>query len=429
MRITFIISSLSHGGAERVMSIMANYWAAKGWKITLLTFDDGKTPPFYDLEPSIKHIPLGIAGDSLVPFTWGKMLIQNKILKSFKLTGLFNSMRRIQVLRSAISKSNPDAVISFIETTNILTIIAARSLNIPIVVSERSNPSMHSIGKTWNLLRRITYPYADRVVVQTKQVCSYFSSRLQKKLTVIPNPVIPVKTNNKTESSFVHNVMNNNNSVIPRLDRGIQKTLDCPVKPDNDKHYNPPDAVYGKPMIVAMGRLGQEKGFDILLQAFARLKDHFPEWTLTILGEGPLRNELENLKEQLDLNDRVHMPGIIKNPQEILQQADLFVLSSRYEGFPNALCEAMACGTAVIATDCPYGVREIVQGGVNGILIPSEDVYALTASMEQLMSDEAKRRQLGSHAKEITEWFHIEKVMGMWEEVLHHVCSIGLKVS
>lgn len=353
------------------MSILANYWAAKQWKVTLLTFDNGELPPFYELDAQICHHPLGIAKDS-----------PNAII------GIWSNLKRIRLLRAAICKSKPDVAIGFMDTTNVLTLLATRGLNVPIVVSERTDPAMHSIGRIWEQLRRWTYPSANRIVVQSKGALNYFSPELQTCTCIIPNPVLlPTKGRHKSEKMLVERFS---------------------------------ARVAGRSLI-AMGRLSREKGYDLLLQAFARLKDLYPEWTLTILGEGALRTELESLRESLGLSERVHLPGAIKNPYEILMQADIFVMSSRFEGFPNALCEAMACGLPVISTDCPSGPREIIRHGVDGILVPSEDVDALAAGMERLMSDEEERKRLADRAKEVVERFSLEKVMGLWEDLLNQV--------
>ncbi|MBD1945819.1 glycosyltransferase family 4 protein [Coleofasciculus sp. FACHB-712] len=363
MRLTLVIASLSAGGAERVMSIMANYWAAKRWKITLLTFDDGKVPPFYDLDCHVHHIRLGIARESLS-----------------LLVGIWNNLKRIQVLRAAIADSHPDVVISFIDKNNILTLLATRGLHIPVVVSERIHPAMYSIGGVWELLRQWMYPKANRVVVVTARSLSYFSAQIQSRSYVIPNPVIFINTHQTELAKLIT-----------------------------------------KPSLIAVGRLDYQKGFDILLQAFAQLKVCYPDWTLTILGEGALRTELEALRNQLGLSNRVHLPGRVKNIYEFLKQADIFVMSSRFEGFPNALCEAMACGLPVISTDCPTGPREIIRDGVDGILVSSGDVNALAVAMNRLMSDEGERKRLAARAPDLTERFSIEKVMGMWENLVDQV--------
>jgi GalNAc-alpha-(1->4)-GalNAc-alpha-(1->3)-diNAcBac-PP-undecaprenol alpha-1,4-N-acetyl-D-galactosaminyltransferase len=360
MRCTLIINSLTSGGAERVISMMANYWAAKGWEINLLTFDGGTEPPFYDLDSQISHIPLGIAGYSPNP-----------------IMGIWNNLTRIQKLRTAIIDSKPNVVISFMHQTNEIVLLATRGLNLPVIVSERNDPAMQTIGKVWTKLRQWTYPFADRIVVQTKRAGIYFSGKLQERIIVIPNPVL---------------------------------------LPPNEK--KPANRLLGEKKLIAIGRLEPQKGFDLLLEAMSKLKNSYAEWTLTILGEGEWRSHLESLRDELGLGDRVHLVGRVTNPHEFLKQADIFIMSSRFEGFPNALCEAMACGLAVISTDCPNGPREIIRDAVDGILVPNEDVSALATAIERLMSDEKKCRSLGDRAKEVTDRFGLEKVMLSWESLI-----------
>jgi len=341
------------------MSVMANYWANKGWEITLFTLDDSSTPPFYDLDSRIHHVPLGIAGDS-----------------PNLLAGIWNNLKRVHVLRCAIRDSKPEAVLSFIDKTNVLTLLATRGLKVPVLVSERIDPLGYSIGKVWGKLRNWTYPVANGVVLQTQRSLTHFPRRINAKLMIIHNPI---------------------------------------ALPGGQTSSN---GLVTKPSIISMGRFDRQKGFDLLLRAFAQVKDRHSVWTLMIIGEGPLRGELESLRRELSLTDHVHLPGRIKNPHEILKQAELFVMSSRFEGFPNALCEAMACGLPVIATDCLSGPSEIIREGIDGLLVPPEDVGALAKAMDRLMSNEMERKRLGSRAVEISERFGLEKVMGMWEELL-----------
>ena len=363
MRLTLVISSLQCGGAERVMSTMANHWAAKDWQVTLLTLDDGSAPPFYNLERRVSHIPLGLSWRS-----------NNAI------SGLRNNLRRVSSLRQAIRDSNPEAVISFLSTTNVTTLLATRGMKVPVIVSERIDPGMYPIGKAWELMRRHTYPLADLLVVQSEAALGYFSGELHSHAVIIPNPVVSPTVN----------------------------------------HHSPENQLI-KPTVISIGRLDRQKGFDILLRAFAQSKGHHDGWGLTIFGEGPMRIELERLRDVLGLRDKVFLPGRVREPQAFLMQADLFILSSRFEGFPNALCEAMACGLPVIAFDCPSGPREIIRDGVDGVLVPSGDVYTLTSTMNRLMSDESERRRLASRAKEVLQRFALESVMRMWEEALGRV--------
>ncbi|MBD2002389.1 MULTISPECIES: glycosyltransferase family 4 protein [Cyanophyceae] len=359
-KITIVISNMSLGGAQRVISTLMNYLEGKGWDITLLTMEQSSTTSFYYLEPSIKYFRLGIAGYSA----------------SF-LSALQNNLKRIYTLRQSIRHSQPDVVISFVDEMNVVALLATRGLNIPVIVSVRTDPGVSPLSRSWQQLRKWTYSWADKIVVLTETAKNFFSPKLQSRISIIPNAALP-----------------------PKVEKNISGQQ------------------LAKPAVIAAGRLAEEKRFDLLLQAFAKIKDRHPQWTLTILGEGELRPQLESLLDKLGLCDRVYLPGAVKNLYEFLQQADLFVMSSRFEGFPNALCEAMACGLPVISTDCPSGPREIIRDGVDGILVPNEDVEALSSAMGRLMSDEKERQRLAVRATEVIERFSLEKVMGMWEAVI-----------
>lgn len=363
-RLTLVISSLGPGGAEQIISVMANYWVARGYSIDLLTFDDGSTPPFFDLNPGVRHRPLGIAGMS-------RGLGQ----------GLANNLRRIWVLRRAIRDTAANAVISFCGTSNVLVLLAGMGLGVPILVSERSNPAMMPIGRLWALLRWRLYPFAARVVVQTEGARRYFDDTRVRKLAVVPNPVPePARNFQVDEGSVIH-----------------------------------------KPSIVAMGRLSEEKRLDLLIEAFAGIAPRYPNWTLTIFGDGPLRANLEDLRHSLGLNERVFLPGIVKNFWATLARADLFVLCSRFEGFPNSLCAAMACGVTVIATDCPNGPADIIRDGLDGMLVPVDDGQALSDAMEQLINDPHLRARLGRRAPEVVDRFGVERIMQQWNDLLDDV--------
>ncbi len=364
MRVTLVIPSMGAGGAERVMSVMANYWAAKKWDITLITLAAREKAPFYKLDSAVRYVPLGASGDS----------------PGF-LSALINNFRRVKLLRREINQSAPQAVISFIDSTNVISIIATIGTKKPIIVSEHNDPFMWKIGRVWDQLRKITYPLANKIVLLSERSQSYYSIKVREKVVVIPNPIAPP---------------------VDTLD----KSPDIPVK---------------NPCVMAMGRFDSGKGFDILLKAFALLKSNNPGWSLMILGDGPLRPTLEKLALKLGIEGVVSMPGRVKNPFYFLRKADIFVLSSRYEGFPMALCEAMACGAPVISFDCNTGPREIITDGVDGMLVPAEDTKALSFAMDGLMKDKEKRIRLGVNAAKIVDRFGVEKVMKQWEKVLGDV--------
>lgn len=361
MRVAFVIHALPCGGAEQVVSKMANYWSNKGWEISILTFDDGSQWPFFPLDNRVQHIPLKLI-----------------CVSSHRFSAYKENIKRWFGLRRAIRQIKPDVVISFIDRTNIFTIAATRGIKIPIIVSERSVPTHSKIGKLWERLRRILYPFADCIVIQSAFIRNYFSPRIVQRIVVIPNFISSPGTIENESSLFLE-----------------------------------------KPFIFTLGRLSEEKRHDLLLQAFSKINEKYPAWKLIIAGDGPLRETLEILRKDLNLAGKVTFLGVIKNKYEYLQQADLFVHTSSFEGFPNAICEAMSCGLPVISTDCPFGPREIIHDGVDGILVENEDVEALSNAMDRLMGDEQERNRLGNNARQVIDRFSIDIIMNQWEALIH----------
>lgn len=384
MRITFVISSLGGGGAERVVSNMAKYWAEKGWEITILTLFQGLQPLCYDLSPEVIHRDLLSTTLSSNPRPDARSLAALrdlfKVLSPCERRVFLRDMVLIVALRQAILKTRPQIVISFIDVTNIYVLLALQQSNLSVIVSERCDPRQVSTGdEGWDRLRHRLYPGATRLVVLDEESLSYFSAEIRQRGRAIPNAVLPPRNRTAGEQ---------------RRPQKVGKTL------------------------LAMGRLDREKGLDLLLQAFSGVARKHPSWSLEIWGQGPLEFALQTLADELGLRERVRFPGFTRHPYEVMQRADLFVLSSRYEGFPNVLLEAMACGLPAVSFNCPTGPNQIIRDGLDGVLVPPCDVGALMRSLDHLMSDDSERRRLADRAPEVIERFSVERVMGLWESLI-----------
>ena len=356
MHLTLIISSLDSGGSERALSELANYWASQHHQISLITLDSPNSQPFYPLDPKINLVQI------------------NQFSVEFSIIGrLKNIFNRIFCLRKTIKRLNPDVIVSFVDVMNITVIIATIGLNIPVIVSERTHPGYHRLPILYKKLRQFFYPKATIVITQTQSAASYFKNL--NNIFIIPNTVLK-----------------------PTL---VKQNI----------------VVASPKQIVSVGRLCFSKGFDTLINAFYKLSINYSDLTLTIYGEGAERVNLENLIASLNLQNKVQLPGAIKNIQEALIQADLFIFPSHYEGFPNALCEAMAIGLPVIASNCSGNI-DIVKDNVNGRLFPVGDVEALSKIMQELIDDLEQRKKLSLNARKISEEFSEERIYEMWEQAI-----------
>ena len=170
---------------------------------------------------------------------------------------------------------------------------------------------------------------------------------------------------------------------------------------------------------VAVGRLSYEKGFDRLIEAFIQAAEQCPTWNLLIIGDGPEKSKLQEATQTHGLQDRVLFPGWIESPWPAIPKSSIAVLPSRYEGFPNALLEAMSHGLAPIAFDCESGPAEIITHNNDGLLIPQDDVVALAAAMKSLANDDSTRTSLATAALSVNDRFSPEQVFTLWEAVLN----------
>ena len=365
LHITCVIYSLGPGGAERVLTTLTSGWA-DDHVVTIVTLDTSRVD-FYPQHPAVKRVRLDLAARS-----------QNV------LSALLRNIRRVALLRRTIRDSRPDIVVSFMDTTNVLSLLAATGLSIPVVACERTDPTnpQRQLGRPWKFLRRLLYPFAAAVVVQTRAVRIRLKRwRPRIHVLAIANP-------------------------IPAA------LLAIPLQPEIETR---------RKRLVALGRLGKEKGFDLLLSAFASIAAESPCWDLWIWGEGPERKRLEAMRAELGLEDRVFLPGLTRTPWEEILRGSVFVLPSLREGFPSALLEAMALGRASVAFDCDSGPREITLDGRIAALLPSGDVRTLASSLSTLMADASARNALAIRGLAVRDRYRPELIARVWDELFAKV--------
>jgi glycosyltransferase involved in cell wall biosynthesis len=367
MRIALAISSLGGGGAERVMVALANAWAERGHEVTLVTLSSSDRDR-YVLDPAVRRVALGLAG-----------------LSTNALAGVAHNATRLFALRRAITTFQPDVVISFIAKNNVLVLASLLGTRVPVIVSERTFPVAYGVRGAWRVMYRLLYPRAAAVVVQTQR-CAGALGTLARKVAVIPNPVLP----NPAEDSA-----GTQGSGRPRS-----------VRSD------------GRRTLLAVGRLAHEKGFDLLIRAFARIAGTHADWDLVIMGEGKLRAGLVQMIDATGLASRISLPGFDPHVREAMRRADLFVLSSRFEGIPNVLLEAMSEGRACVSFDCDTGPRELIEHGRNGWLVPAGDVPALAEALDSLMCDADLRERLGIRARDVRTRYSLPVILGQWDELV-----------
>lgn len=365
-KIVLVGGSLQSGGAERVLSDMANFWSNRGFEVSLATWTGADVVDFYEIDPKIKRIWLDVPAPN-----------------TSAIAKLRSNLTRVRKLHRVLKSSEPDAVLSFIDWPNVLTILAATGLRTRIVVSERIHPAYHS-GLTWpwKLLRRIFYRRADAVVAQTDDVARWLEQHCRASTCTIPNPL--------------------RNLPVLRALRSAQ--------------------------ILAVGRLYHQKGFDILVRAFARIHHEVEGWEVVIVGAGPEYDNLLNLITELEVVDKVSIVDPVKNIESLMACAGLVVQPSRFEGFPNVILEAMGMGAPVISADCPSGPSEIIEDGVNGRLVPVGDVAALSTAIVECISNPMLRERLGNNAVKVREQFRQDTIMRQWDACLfpefHEHCGV-----
>lgn len=284
-------------------------------------------------------------------------------------------LRRLSRIGRLVKSLSPDVCLSFLTKINVLTLLAAGSA-IPVIASERNNPLAQKAHPIWRYAQNALLPRAATMVMQTDRARSDLPARVRSRAKVIPNPCAPLE--------------------------GVA-----------------PSAAGNR--LVAVGRLDHQKGFDLLLDAMALLHKDQPDATLTIYGEGAERQSLEAQRDRLGLNDVVSLPGKSTTPGEWIRNSDILVFSSRFEGFPNVIAEAVVSGLPVVAFDCAYGPRELIRNGENGLLVSDGNVAELAEALDRLIANPDLRASMTAAAARMRQKLAPESIQALWDETISAV--------
>lgn len=353
MNIAILIRTLDAGGAERAASSLANEFFRAGHVVTVLCLAGSE--PFYPIDPGV-NIRYLISKDPA-----GDRRASPAVL-----------LRRARTLRRFLKAEKPDVLVCMSWSTSLYGIFCTKGVRTLCVGTERANPYVLGANRLTTFLRRYAARKSDGFVCQTERARSFYPTAAQPKIAVIPN--------------------------------GIFNALVYDTSVPNER-----DAV-----ITACGRLDRNKGFDVLLDAFALVHKDFPALTLRIFGEGGSRAELQAQAERLGVAPFVDLPGADPEAIRPISRSSVFVLSSRSEGMPNALIEAMAAGVPCVATRCDMGPEELIRDGVNGLLVPVDDPAAMAESIRRILLDGKLSESLSSNALRIRQTHALSAIAALW---------------
>lgn len=361
MKITFVTSTLTSGGAERVISLLANNFAERGYEVEMIALTS-ISPDYYSLNPNVKFIHADKVSKGGLP-------------------------GELWWFRRHIKKELPDVVIAFMEAVYEFVLLALLGTKVPVISSERLDPALISWPR--KVLRWLLLPTTTAHVVQTQHIKQYYNQRIQKKTHIIYNPV-----NEKVFQVKVDGLKVKDREEV-----------------EGEKRIN---------RIISVGRLYPQKNQKMMIEAFAKIAPKFPEWSLVIYGEGHQRKALELLVERLKVKDKVLLPGRCETVIEEVAKSKVFCLSSDYEGMSNAMIEALCVGTPVISTRVS-GTDELIRDGENGLLVDIGDTEGLAQAFEKLLSNQELREQIGKEGQKLATKFKTDAIVDQWENLVHRL--------
>ncbi len=344
MKIVFLLSNLSSGGAERTVAYLSSYLAKKGYDVTILLL---QKEVFYTLHPDVKVEKLNIKS-------------------SFKtvLGKYTNIAQRFIKTNNYLKRQKPDVVFCMLPNLAKFILKSHKKLGFKLITSERINPE--SSTESARNLKISVFKESDGIVFQTIRAKDFYLDYIGDKGVVIHNAV------------------------------------------GNDRVYNIEPAKVRKDKISAMGRLTSQKDYPLLINAFNNVIKKHPSYILEIFGNGPDKDKLVSLTESLGIKDKVIFKGSCEDAINQIADSKVYVMSSLFEGMPNALMEAMAVGLPCVSTDCPNGPKELITDGENGLLVPISDEDAMTEAILRLIEDEDLSQKCSLGARKILETHHID---------------------
>ena len=357
-KIALVISSLSPGGAEKVIVLLANS-LTNDYRVLLIVLY--KTETFYEVEKEIDIVHLN------KDYSASSNLFQ----------ALISNFSYIRKIIDILKIKSVNLVISFTTVANFLSFVSCKIVNIPIIISERKNPLVNKLNFIWQCLGKIANKYSDVLVVQTEMIKNVYKDVvLIEKIKVIPNPI----------------------------DLKMKSFL---IEYDYNEREN---------VILTVGRIDANKNQILLINAFANL--NLGNWKLIIVGDGVLRDEYTRLTMSLGIADKVEFVGNVRNVWDYYNQAKIFAFTSNSEGFPNALLEAMSYGLPCISTDCDSGPAEIIINDESGYLIEINNMTQLEDRLSQLINSQATCVKFSQNAISATQQFNIFEVRKLWEVII-----------
>lgn len=363
-KIVFHLNCLEQGGAERVVTNLANRFAEGGYEVIIATEWYGENE--FQIDDAVRRVHVGLReGDE-------------------KKHRLIQFYLRVKYLKQFLKDEKPDILIPFARKALYRGLMAAYFIKMPVLISIRTDPAGHYEELSDKIQIPLLFPRADGCVFQTEGAKAFFAPRLQDNSRIILNPI-------------------------------------------NPKYIGVPEPEHRNKTVVQSGRLVDFKNQPMLIRAFIEVHRKHPDYDLKIYGGDSYdgtKEILEQIIEENQAGDYVHLMGASDSLEKDLNDAALFAFSSDWEGLPNALMEAMALGLPIVATDCPCGgPRTIMTDRVNGLLVPIKDQKALEEGMNLLIEDRKMAERLGRKAREIVEKANGEAVYGQWRDYIEQLCE------